>query len=409
MRQLRHTDEWVGLLVVTAVLLFVGAVLEAGVLRDWFRPVASLRIVLPQEGVGGLAAGADIEVLGIHAGALRRIVLNPDQQIYAVADIDEQAKAFIRRDSHAVIRRRFGVVGAAYVDISRGVGVPLDWSYAVVDASTERAPTDTLSGIIDELREKIVPVLDDTRRTMDAVAVIAEDLRQGRGTVGRLLSDDAMARNAERTVEAVRGQVAALAPVIAKLDDAAKQANALLEAAASDREGVPSLIRRSDAVLQSVQSIADDLRQGRGTIGRLLSDDSLARQAEQMVETMRQEVASLAPLTAKLDEAAKQMVALLATLASAKEGVPSLIRSADEVLQNVQSVLRDVSRAARYLPEISRNVAGGTAGLPALLAQAQVAAAEFEKLLKQLQGSWLLGGGGAPPATTRLPATRVQP
>ena len=113
MIRLRHTDEWVGLLVVLAALLFVGAVLEAGLLRDWFRPVSHLRIVLPQAGVGGLAIGADIEVLGIHAGTVRRIVLNPDQQMYAEADIDEQADAFIRRDSEAVIRRRFGLAGAA--------------------------------------------------------------------------------------------------------------------------------------------------------------------------------------------------------------------------------------------------------------------------------------------------------
>src|SRR5579863_7706792 len=81
MIRLRHTDEWVGLLVVLATLLFVGAVLEAGFLRDWFRPISHLRIVLPQSGVGGLAVGADVEVLGIHAGTVRRIVLNPDRQM----------------------------------------------------------------------------------------------------------------------------------------------------------------------------------------------------------------------------------------------------------------------------------------------------------------------------------------
>src|SRR5690348_5704746 len=106
---LRHTDEWVGLLVIIAVALFIGSVLEAGVLHDWFRPVSHLRIVLPQSGVGGLAVGAEIEVLGTHAGTVRRIVLNPDQQMYAEADIDQQAIAFIRRDSQAFIRRRFGV------------------------------------------------------------------------------------------------------------------------------------------------------------------------------------------------------------------------------------------------------------------------------------------------------------
>ena len=37
MIRLRHTDELVGLLVVVAVMVFVGAMLEAGVLRDWFR------------------------------------------------------------------------------------------------------------------------------------------------------------------------------------------------------------------------------------------------------------------------------------------------------------------------------------------------------------------------------------
>src|SRR5277367_77577 len=91
MIRLRHTDEWVGLLVIVAVFLFLGSVLEAGVLRDWFRPVSHLRIVLPQAGVGGLSVGDDVEVLGIHAGIVRRIVLNPNQQIYAEADIDEQA------------------------------------------------------------------------------------------------------------------------------------------------------------------------------------------------------------------------------------------------------------------------------------------------------------------------------
>src|SRR4051794_16718879 len=99
MIRLRHTDELVGLLVVVAVMVFVGAMLEAGVLRDWFRPVSHLHVVLPQSGVGGLAIGADIEVLGIHAGTVRRIILNPNQEMYAEADIDQQADAFIRRDS----------------------------------------------------------------------------------------------------------------------------------------------------------------------------------------------------------------------------------------------------------------------------------------------------------------------
>jgi len=327
MIRLRHTDEWVGLLVIVAVLLFLGSVLEAGVLRDWFRPVSHLRIVLPQAGVGGLAVGADVEVLGIHAGIVRRIVLNPNQQMYAEADIDQQAEAFIRRDSEAVIRRRFGLAGAAYVDISRGTGASLDWTYAVVDATTERAPTDTISAMVDEIRQKILPVLDDSKRAMDAVATITDNLQKGHGTLGRLLTDDTLLSHAEQTAATVQQQIAALTPMIARLDDLTRRADALAEFAGSDKQGVPALIRRIDAVLE-----------------------------------------------------------------------------------NLQAATRDVARAAPRLPEIARNMAGGTADLPALLTQTQVTAAELEQLLTQLRGLWLLGGGGSPPPPqARLPVTRLQP
>jgi phospholipid/cholesterol/gamma-HCH transport system substrate-binding protein len=328
MIRMRHTDEWVGLLVIVAVLLFLGSVLEAGVLRDWFRPVSHLRIVLPQAGVGGLSVGDDVEVLGIHAGTVRQIVLNPNQQMYAEADIDQQADAFIRRDSEAVIRRRFGLAGAAYVDISRGTGAALDWTYAVLDATTERAPTDTISAMVDDIRQKILPILDDSKRSMDAVAAITDNLQKGHGTLGRLLTDDTLLSHAEQTAATAQQQIAALAPMIARLDDAAKRADALVEFAGSDKQGVPALIRRLDAVLE-----------------------------------------------------------------------------------NLQAATRDVAHATPRLPEIARNMAGGTADLPALLTQTQVTAAELEQLLTQLRGLWLLGGGGggSPPPQTRLPASRLQP
>ena len=327
MIRLRHTDEWVGLLVLLAALLFVGAVLEAGLLRDWFRPVSHLRIVLPQSGVGGLAIGADIEVLGIHAGAVSRIVLNPNQQIYAEADIDAQANAFIRRDSTAVIRKRFGLAGAAYVDITRGVGAPLDWRYAVIEATTERAPTDTISAMIDEIRQKILPVLDDAERTMSAIAVVSEGLQRGHGTLGRLLMDDTLARQAEQTVGNVNERVTALGPIIARLDDVARSADELAGLAASGKEGIPNLLRRVDALLQ-----------------------------------------------------------------------------------NLQTATRDVARATPHLPQIARNVETGTANLPSLLTQTQITAAELEALLVQLRSSWLLGGSDNTPAPrTRIPATQLQP
>ena len=72
---------------------------------------------------------------------------------------------FVRRDSRAVIRKRFGVAGDSYLEISRGLSEPLDWEYAVIDASADRAPTDTIGDVLDEVRTKIFPVIDDTQNS----------------------------------------------------------------------------------------------------------------------------------------------------------------------------------------------------------------------------------------------------
>jgi phospholipid/cholesterol/gamma-HCH transport system substrate-binding protein len=259
MMRLRHADEWVGALVVVALLLFFGAVLQAGVLRDWFRPVARLRITLPEAGVGGLSVGADVEVLGIRMGSVQRVVVNPGQQIYAEADLDDQARGFIRRDSQAVIRRRFGVAGAAYVDVRRGTGQELDWSYAVIDAVTERDPTEGVGALIDQVREKVFPILDDAGRTTHALAEVAERIDKGEGNLGRLVNDEGLMRDLEAAIAEARGDVGTITRVIAELDAAMGNVKALTESVNAKEGGVPDLLRQANRALASLQDTLRDI------------------------------------------------------------------------------------------------------------------------------------------------------
>jgi len=231
------------------------------VLRNWFRPTATLRIILPANGVGGLAPGAGVEILGIQMGNVRRVVVQPNQQIYAEAAMDEQAEAFIRRDSQAVIRRRFGIAGEAYIDISRGQGLPMDWHYAVIEATTERAPTETISALIDEARSKIFPILEDTQATVASLRVSAERIQKGEGTVGHLMASDALAVDSERTISSLEGQVAKLGGLMNELNAAGKNVDDLSAKAISDKEGVPQVLRRVNTLLASLNSVTRDLAQ----------------------------------------------------------------------------------------------------------------------------------------------------
>ncbi|HEV8389288.1 MAG TPA: MlaD family protein [Dongiaceae bacterium] len=258
MIRVRHTDEWVGALVIAAVALLLIAALQAGVLRDWFKPTEELRLVLPTAGVGGLEVGADVEILGTKAGRVQQIVLDPNQQMYAMIEIDEQATAFIRRDSTAIIRRRFGVAGAAFVDISRGAGEEMDWTYAVIEATTERAPTDSVSALIDEVRQKVFPILDNAGKVTQSLAEIVDRVNRGEGNVGRLLVDRTLVDQTEATVGSAREAMTALNALMAELQKSAGNLDALTQKAGGP-DGVPAVLAQANAALAALKKILEDV------------------------------------------------------------------------------------------------------------------------------------------------------
>lgn len=251
-------DEWTGLAVLVAILAFLGAVLQAGVLRDWLTPSATLRVLLPDSGIGGLSVGAEVEVLGTRAGTVRRVVIAPASRLYAEVQLDEQAKAFVRRDSVATIRRRYGVAGAAFLDITRGTGSELDWHLAVIEATTDRAPTETMGAIFDELRGKVMPILDDLGQAARSLADAAGRIQRGEGPVGRLLSDEEMGGQLRDVLTQVRGMVDTLGRALGSVETAAAD-GARLTGSLSGPQGVPALLRRADTVMTDLQRATREL------------------------------------------------------------------------------------------------------------------------------------------------------
>ncbi|MBL0900442.1 MAG: MCE family protein, partial [Reyranella sp.] len=199
-------DEIVGAVVLACVGVFVAVLINAGLLKDWFQPSFTLRIILPDEGVSGLAPGAEVQVLGTRAGEVRRIVIDPNGRMHAVARVEDQMRPFIRRDSQVSIRRQFGVAGAAYIDISRGTGPQLDWSYAVVSSQSERAATDTIGQMVDEVRAKIIPLMDDVQKAVVAFTAVAQRAVDPGGPLEQTLASAASIARKVESGEGVAGR-----------------------------------------------------------------------------------------------------------------------------------------------------------------------------------------------------------
>ena len=141
-----------------------------------------------------------MEVLGTHAGTVRRIAVQPDGRLSAEVRVEELATAFIRRDSKGVIRKRFGIAGAAYLDVERGHGEPLGWNRPAppsIEASSERAPAETVGELLDQVQGRLLPVIESVERSAQSFAAAMGRLERGEGSVGRLLSDDTLVRDAE--------------------------------------------------------------------------------------------------------------------------------------------------------------------------------------------------------------------
>ena len=345
----RYTNEAVGLFVLMALLIFVAGLIFSGRVREWFNPVETIRVLLPDDGLSGLTKGSKVEILGTKAGEVKEIVINPSEKMHADVRIDPEMAVFVRSDSKATIRRTFGIAGDAYLEITRGSGQPLDWQYAVIEAVSDRKPTDTVGELIDEVRTKVLPVIDDAQKTIQAILTIAQDLQDSDKGVQRLLVN--------------------------------------------------------------INSIADRIERGEGAIGRLLTEDKLAKDMESLIARLDTETRRLGPILGDL-QATVQNVAGFSTQFNAQSGdIPEITRSLKETMASVEKVMEDLSQTTPQLPKIVKNVGDTTDTVPILVLQVQQVMIELERLIKQLQTSWLLGGRSREGSQTaeRLSPLEVRP
>jgi len=348
-QSLRYVNRWSGAVALVAVAVFFAALLQAGVLQDLFRSTHQLRVILPESGVSGLAAGASVEVLGTPAGRVEELVLDPEAGFHARISIDKTMEPFVRSDSEVFIRKQFGIAGAAYLEIARGHGEPLDWDYAVLTAHVEAAPAASVGELIEDLRARILPVLDDTHRAIRATADLVEGLTDP---------------------------------------------NSGLQVA-----------------LANVSSVTAQVAEGQGTVGRLLRDDHLMTELETTIAGLKQTASSFSVIVGNLETTSGDVAAMTAGFGEQSRKLPQVIDNVNGTLTSLKSVMTEVSRTMPEITTMVRNSADASNTMPTLLAQTQQTLSELERLLVQLQGNWLLGGGSdlPPQKVNRLSPIEARP
>jgi phospholipid/cholesterol/gamma-HCH transport system substrate-binding protein len=195
--------------------------------------------------VPGLKPGAPVRVAGVEVGSVTDVALAGDKvEVEMTVSRDHQAR--ITSMSTASLGS-VSLLGEAAVDItpsSAGTPIP-EWGYL-----------------------RVVPAPGITEVTSQATAGLQQatellaDIRMGRGTVGKLFSDETLYNE-------INGFIVAAEQVASSIN----RGRGTLGRLAND----PAAARALEGSLQNLEAVTARIRSGEGSLGKLLNDDALSR------------------------------------------------------------------------------------------------------------------------------------
>ena len=292
-------EQRVGLFFVVGLVLFFAAVeltLGLGVLERRYRLYATFH------DVQGLDVGADVRLAGLRAGRVESMQIDGDR-VRVALDIDRGLE--LKKDSVARLDFR-ALSGERFVALS--LGTPTATRAEAGDTLEGESPAsfgdaiDRLSSVADSINDlaanlnanstrllsSLADVVEENRSALgtltQSLASVTEKLDRGSGTLGLLVNDPTLYEKATAAVTDVQQSVQDLGKVAANLREGRGTLGKLLR----EDDGLYSQVRETvdnlSVAARNAQEISDDLREGKGTIGKALVDDTLYTES---VDTLR--------------------------------------------------------------------------------------------------------------------------
>ena len=260
-KQLTWTELRVGLFVLVAMVMLAVTVLYVTG-TDLLAAKYRLKTYLPE--VEGLKIGAPVRLDGVQIGNVDAIRMNPtpkdrNENIEVILRIDRVFQNEIRGDSRASLITE-GLLGNRYVTVERGfIGAPLQADARL--AGKEEASAKMIVERGAELVQNLNALSSTAREIVEAV-------QKGRGTLGRMLTD-------EQAYNRLNDALGRAQTMMARTDAGENTIGKLL---ASDE-----LYRRANDTVGRLQTITADVQAQKGTLGRFIYDPSLYDNAKSFV------------------------------------------------------------------------------------------------------------------------------
>src|SRR3954465_5908296 len=188
-RSLAWSELKIGLLTITAIVIAAILVFSLTGAKGFFWQRYTLKTRFPN--VAGLAAGSPVRVAGVQVGSVKEILF-AGEQVDVVFDVNKKVQERITDKSTAFLGS-VSLLGSSAVDIvpmTKGTPIP-EYGYV---------PQGHAKGQLSDIAE-------EASGTIDEVTGLVHDLRQGKGTAGKLITDDRLYNELQQFVRTA-GQMA---------------------------------------------------------------------------------------------------------------------------------------------------------------------------------------------------------
>lgn len=224
--------------------------------------------------VDGLVPSAPVFIKGYKAGKVTEVIYDPSSDDFMVT-------CSVMKDFRIPVDSKMMIYG---VDIMGGKGIRIDLGTSQdVVADGGLLSSSSEPAMLDGLAAGVVPLMDKLGMTLDSISVTVS-------SVNRLLAD----QNISRTIAHLEKTMSEVSDIVAVIDGKSDELNVFLDNLASlssqfisisekadtlvsDVSGLVSKISADElsAVVSSFRSLLENINDPDGTVGRLLTDDSV--------------------------------------------------------------------------------------------------------------------------------------
>lgn len=243
-RSLAWSELKIGIVAVAAIALAIILIVAVGGQGGFFWDRYELKTRF--KNVQGLKSGAIVRVAGVDVGKVTGIDF-VDAEVQVTMEVNEENKRRITDQSRASIGS-LSLLGEPTIEVSpSSTGTPLK--------DGDFIPSTRTPGQISDVAE-------NATQTLEEATALLKQIREGKGTVGKLFTDDQMYRELNELVASTQAVAASI-----------NRGSGTLGKLVQD----PVAYNRANAALANLQDVTRRISAGEGSIGRLLHDEQFAK------------------------------------------------------------------------------------------------------------------------------------